>query len=176
MNFTRERLEEILEWHGTRPEDYIETGTMYGATARMASPLFESVLTIELSLVIAEDAMRRLADLDNVRVVQGNSGVMLNTIAPGTPAVFYLDAHGCKEPGTAGQGQTALWGELEYLRTRIVEDLIIIDDVHAFGGGADGPNPFWADVTIDTVVGAVDGRGVCRFKVFGDQFAMSCRV
>ncbi len=171
MNFTRERLLEILEWHGVRPDHYVETGTMYGATARMAAPLFRRVYTIELSLVMARKAQERLAPLTNVSVLQGDSAHLLSGITS-NPAVFYLDAHGCKEPGTGGQGKTALWGELEYLRTRTVADLIIIDDVHAFGGGADGPNPFWADVSTSNILAALCIR-TYKSAVFGDQFAVS---
>ncbi len=156
------------------PDRYIETGTLYGASARMASELFRTVETIELSKVMAADAAQRLFCYPNVTVFQGASGDVLPSIDADEPCVFYLDAHGCKEINTAGQGHTGLWDELEYLaRREQPDDLVIVDDFHAFGGGADGPNPFWADTTETNILKAL-GRAK-RCGVFGDQFAASCR-
>ena len=178
MNFDRKQLETILEWHGSKPSQYVETGTMYGATARMASEVFDRVYTIELSPGIASAVRGRFIATANVVPLEGDSRDLLPVICelegPG-PMVFYLDAHGCREPETAGAGKTALWDELRYLATRNEDDLIIVDDVHAFGGGADGPNPFWAGVTFPSILKAMTGRWM-RHEVFGDQFAMSCCV
>lgn len=168
----------MLAWWGRPPEWCVETGTMYGGTTRILAELFRHVVTIEASDFFATEALRRLAVYPNVTVIPGTSKAMLKLHAPDAPCTFYLDAHACREYGAYGTGPTGqwsdrltatgLWGELDYLATRQHPDLVIVDDLHCFGRGADGCFPFWAEVTREAILGRIGGTG----RDFGDQFVV----
>lgn len=112
---------------------FVETGTFKGETARWAAGRFREVVTIELSQSLHLEAAASLADLPNVRCLQGDSAECIAEAAPlgGAPSVFWLDAHYSFD-GTAGESaECPLLEELAVLEGRN-GDVVAVDDAHMF--------------------------------------------
>ena len=71
---------------------------------------------------------------------------------------------------TAGQGDIPLWEELRILSRRTTPDIIVVDDVHAFGRAFDKEQDQWLNVSPETITAAVSNATDSR--VMGDMFAV----
>lgn len=116
----------------------VETGTCVGEMARKCSKHFKQIWTIELSETLAAEAARRLATRRNVRVVCGESSVLLPQIlaAIREPVVFWLDAHYSGGVTAKGATECPLERELQIIAEHTCHDhVILIDDVRLMGSG-----------------------------------------
>jgi hypothetical protein len=122
-------------------ERAVETGTYRGLTARVLGAIFENVVTIELSLALYERATKKLADLDNVKAVQGNSADVLGELAGGDEAtLYYLDGHWSGGVTEGTQDECPLLEELAAIGRGNPDDCLVIDDARLFTSAPPPPH------------------------------------
>jgi hypothetical protein len=118
---------------------FVETGTYQGDTVDAVRSMCAAVWSIELSPVLAERARERFAADPTVRILEGDSGVILPAkVLPNLdgPALFWLDGHWTEGADTArGPVDTPLVAELQAILRRRERDVILVDDVRMFGTG-----------------------------------------
>src|SRR4051812_24567471 len=73
----------------------VETGTFLGDTIDYFKHKFNKLYSIELSEDLAARAVKRFEAQNNVSIIQGDSGKVLETLIPSLkePALFWLDGH-----------------------------------------------------------------------------------
>jgi hypothetical protein len=124
---------------------FVETGTFLGDTIAYLLPYFDSLISIELSAELAERARRRFEAESKVRIIQGDSAVVLKEVMEqlDQPSMFWLDGHyshsctvGDETIETAiGTEPTPILKELDViLRTKTDRHIIVIDDARLFCG------------------------------------------
>jgi hypothetical protein len=116
---------------------FVETGTYRGDTIEALRSRFRSVWSIELSHVLAARAQQRFAASPNVRILEGDSAVVLRTILPeiSEPCLFWLDGHWSGGETALGDSETPLLAELNAVLARSYRDIILVDDARLFGTG-----------------------------------------
>ena len=74
---------------------FIETGTYLGDMMEAQKEHFEKLISIELSAVLHQKAMKRFEQYSHINILQGDSGIVINEIINSTnePALFWLDGH-----------------------------------------------------------------------------------
>lgn len=155
----------ILQSSPVVPRVAVETGTFEGEFTACLAKLFSSVHTIELSRELYE----RRPHIVGATFHLGDSRVVLKQLAEEIkePCLFYLDAHYWKiDRPVVGKGDHPLFGELVTLSKRPHQDVVVVDDVHAFGRKGDG----WEDVLPENLAKSL-GRVVHQVKA-GDMHAM----
>jgi len=166
----------------------VETGTLFGDSALRLSKYFSRVYTIEINRELFERASARLKGNDRVRVLFGDSKLVLRDLVKDihAPCLFYLDAHfsgdhatNWKESrwrgyrvdtGYAGDRPTAenqvpLFEEIKAIHDGLKSRcLIYIDDVDEFdesGAGRRDKNfrgEDWTHLNLNTIKDYVAGR------------------
>jgi hypothetical protein len=136
----------------------VETGTYLGDTTRILRSLVPRVWTIELSDCLFRDAQQRLADLDDIEFICGDSAQMLKTIVPElrSPALFWLDAHFMAGGiGAGGEAQCPIIDEIATIDSSSVGEgsVLLIDDADLFLGG---PPPAYRRSDFPSFVEIVD--------------------
>ena len=128
---------------------FIETGTYRGWSIERMVGIFETLHTIELSDRLFAEATARLTG-QPINFHHGDSRQLLPQILQDVdqPVFFYIDAHWCKGPGTAGKEDFPLWGELDIIRERPFADVISIDDISGFGKHPKQAGPHWKGVSV----------------------------
>lgn len=121
----------------TGARSLVETGTYIGEMidAQRASGLFDRIISIELSEMLADRARRRYASCPEVEIVQGDSGTMLAEVIPTLtgPAVFWLDGHYSMGFTARGDDDTPILAELGHvLKLTGNGHTILIDDARCF--------------------------------------------
>ena len=120
---------------------FIETGTYTGETAFCASPIFNQVVSVELSEPLFIEAQKKNV-YSNVSLYQGSSDEFLNnflSLVPDEKKLFWLDAH-CSGGGTATlvdeqtqQAKSPIWGELSAIfNNGLLQSVILIDDISGY--------------------------------------------
>lgn len=167
--------ENILELLGGTDDTFVETGTYRAVTTLAMSKVFKHVHSIELSETLYDEAKEKCKGVENIQLHHGDSAMVLPTLDLPKPVVFLLDAHACKtKPLVTAQGAFPLWKELEYIGQRPCRDIIIVDDVHAFGKHNERANsPEWIEVTTESIIDAIEiyKPVIDRFE-FHDTFVM----
>ena len=114
---------------------FVETGTAVGETSLWASKNFDQVITIELMDDLYDSCMQRFWDIDNIKLIYGDSAKWIDIIFDNikTPAVWFLDAHNVnRDDGIVPPIETPILDEIRkivYSRS----ECIIIDDLRLFG-------------------------------------------
>lgn len=159
MNF--DKMHQIKKHHPAYSgiEILIETGTLEAKNALQLSPLFMTVYSVELSTAL----WRRAAELyrgRNITFLLGDSAVVIPLLSEAyqeCPVVWYLDAHwfawGAQRLPVAIGNPFPLWTELEVLSKRNQPDIVLVDDVHAFGREGD-----WSNVSKESLDAALGPR------------------
>jgi len=153
-------------------ETIIETGTGDGKSTRVMAKVFKKVHTVELSFRLFLIA-KLLNKKGGIKYNHGDSVKFLEKILPNIlePVVFYLDAHWCKNYfGMAAKSNFPLWEELKVIREREYEDIIIIDDVHAFGEVRKNPYHKWQTVSPQSVINYIGEERIDSARTLNDQF------
>jgi hypothetical protein len=122
-------------WSGARV--LVETGTYKGDTTEALRHHMDLVYTIEAAPDLFRAAQKRFADAKNVRLILGDSSVMIKSVLAQLKqkAVFWLDAHWCGQPTYGEILSAAIMGELEAIFAHPIKDhIIIIDDARYFAG------------------------------------------
>lgn len=132
-------------------EACVETGTFEGVTTLFLSQVCTKVVSIELSEAYHKQAKKslvtRLHPKGNIRLYQGDSGQILDTmstpsskdffefVSTQTPTLFYLDGHYSSGSTALGNENSPLFRELSAIfRRKNERDVIIVDDVRCFHG------------------------------------------
>lgn len=168
QNFGPNLAEVILSVSESISADrFIETGTLYGVTARWASKNFEKIVTIDIDEDLLKQAQED-TDAENVEFVHGDSPEVLSRILSTLdgPATFYLDAHcgyGVEEAKEEFKVQdditdiVPLLEELEQISEHSSgEHIIIIDDAIRFLQPPPPPFPPDEFPTLQEIVHAIE--------------------
>ena len=180
----------ILKQHA-KAADYevaVETGTLFGVSARRLSRHFPLVYTIEINRELYEKAAAKFKGNDRIRVLFGDSKLVLRDLLKEIqrPCLFYLDAHfsgdhtiNWKESrwrgyrvdtGYAGErpvaeNQVPLFEEIKAIHDSLKSRcLIYIDDVDHFdesGAGLRDKNfqgEDWSHLNLNSIKEYVAGR------------------
>jgi len=117
---------------------FVETGTYLGFTVEHVLDKFEKVYTIELDLLLYEQASEKFKAHKNVRCVRGDSGEKLADILyfiKHRRALIWLDAHWSAGITARGSKDTAIVAELDALREAPrLDHVLMIDDLADFTG------------------------------------------
>lgn len=140
----------ILEYSKSGGYDsFIETGTFLGDTVEFFRPHFKKVVSIELQPDLAAKARERFSNNDNVEILEGDSGVLIQEIVANleSPAFFWLDGHYSSEffvgdeyiVTAKSDKNTPVEKELHTILSSAQNHLILIDDARDFTGRYDYP-------------------------------------
>jgi hypothetical protein len=147
----------------TKTKQYIETGAYLGDGIKSVLNNYELIHSIELSQKWYDYNVEQFKN-NNVKMHLGDSKKilpeLLNSIHE--PVTIYLDAHYSGGTTSFGEEETPLLFELEILKNRIYDDIIIIDDCRLLGKtGITGCGPDhpvyptstydWRDITEDKI-------------------------
>ncbi|MDH5300719.1 MAG: FkbM family methyltransferase [Gammaproteobacteria bacterium] len=114
---------------------FIETGTFLGETTALASKIFSTVHSIELSEDLYNKAKKKFNTNNKISIHQGESGDVLNNVLPGInkPIIFWLDAHYSEVQTAKGKKNTPIIEELLAIKNSgVKESIILIDDLRCF--------------------------------------------
>jgi hypothetical protein len=134
---------------------YIETGAYLGNGIKGVLNYYENIHSIELSNKWYEHNVKQFKNNENVKMYLGDSKKilpeLLNNIKE--PVTIFLDAHYSGGPTAFGDEETPLLFELEILKNRIYDDIIIIDDCRLLGKkgkcGAGDNHPIYPTMEFD---------------------------
>jgi hypothetical protein len=124
---------------------FVETGTFLGDTVEKMKNYFEKIISIELSVDLANKAKERFSNDSNITILQGDSGELIEKISNDiikNPVLYWLDGHysgsfyiGDEFIQTAeGNSHTPIMLELENILKKKTKDVILIDDARLFIG------------------------------------------
>ena len=122
---------------------FVETGTWKGDTLNtvLSSGLFETLISLELSVPFFKESTERFRDYKTVKLYNSNSKTELYTIIKDitTPITFWLDSHWSGIPDVASDEVICpILEELEQIRTHSINThTIMIDDVRLMNGNLD---------------------------------------
>ena len=117
---------------------FVETGTWKGDTLNtvLSSGLFETLISLELSVPFFKESTERFSDYKTVKLYNANSKTDLYTIIKDitTPITFWLDSHWSEIPDVASDEVICpILEELEQINTHT----IMIDDIRLMNGNLD---------------------------------------
>jgi hypothetical protein len=134
---------------------YIETGAYIGDGIKLVLNNYENIHSIELAEKWYEYNVEQFKNNKNVKMYLGDSKKILPELLNNInePMTIFLDAHYSGGTTAFGDEETPLLFELEILKNRKYDDIIIVDDCRLLGKsgvcGA-GPNdPMWPTMTFD---------------------------
>ena len=114
---------------------FIETGTYLGEGIKRTLHNYENIHSIELSKKWYEFNIEQFKTNNHVKIYLGDSKIilpkLLNIIEE--PVTVYLDAHYSGGTTAFGDEETPLLFELDILKNRKYNDIIIIDDCRLLG-------------------------------------------
>lgn len=114
---------------------YIETGTYLGDGIKCVLNNYENIYSIELSNKWHEYNVEQFKNNKNVKIYLGDSKKILPELLNNInePITIFLDAHYSGGTTEFGEEEVPLLFELEILKNRIYDDIIIIDDCRLLG-------------------------------------------
>lgn len=120
----------------------VETGTYMGDMVEAQRRNFTQIFSIELSPDLWNKAVERFRTAPEVKILQGDSGVVLHKIVSGlaNPALFWLDGHFSAGVTAKGDKDCPIYEELDAIFSYSKQDhVILIDDARCFVGEGDYP-------------------------------------
>ena len=114
----------------------VETGTYLGDMVEAMKRDFDEIYSVELGQELYEQAKLRFASEPHVKLLQGDSGVVLKQIVDGLdrPALFWLDGHYSAGITAQGEKDTPIYEELAHiLNAPDLGHVILVDDARNFG-------------------------------------------
>lgn len=149
----------------SKTNHYIETGTYLGDGIKSVLQNYTNIHSIELSQKLYDYNVEKFKTNANVTMYLGDSKKILPDLLNNInePITIYLDAHYSGTPTTFGDEETPLLFELEILKNRQYDDIIIIDDCRLLGKiGTCGCSPNhpiyptmkydWSDITETKII------------------------
>lgn len=141
----------------------IETGTFLGDMVQAQLKHFEQIVSIELGKELHRDAVKRFEQYPHVRILQGDSGLVLKELIKeiNAPALFWLDGHYSAGITAKGDKDTPVLDELRTILSSPYEHGILIDDARLFIGQKDYPtidelSAFVMQIAPDRMVAVAD--------------------
>ena len=143
---------------------YIETGTYLGNGIKGVLNNYQQIHSIELSEKWYEHNVNQFKNETHVKMHLGDSKKILPTLLETIqePVTIYLDAHYSGIYTAHGEEETPVLHELEILRKRNFDDIIIIDDCRILGkkgtGGRENDAVYpiteydWTDITEEKIM------------------------
>ncbi len=117
---------------------FVETGTYLGDTTFYQSKYYSKLFTIELSDMLYKKATNRFKDNENIKVLNGDSGKVLNNIISELtkPTLFWLDGHYSEGFTAKGDKECPVVEELNAIldANNYKSFVILIDDARYFNG------------------------------------------
>jgi hypothetical protein len=176
MRIQIEEMHTILDNHTTPVDTFVETGTMKATMTMRMNSVFSKVYSVELSYELYSRAIKLHGAEEGVKFIYGDSGEVikwLSDLLP-HPTCFLLDAHKCRggirdrtnniNYKSAGKGAFPLWKELDVIRSRPYDDIVLVDDVCAFGR----PDSDWKGVSKAAILDYVK-----QTKVVNKEYVIS---
>jgi hypothetical protein len=121
--------------NNVKTKNYIETGTYLGEGIKCVLNKYETIHSIELSEKWYQYNVENFKSNSSVKMYLGDSKkilpVLLNDL--NEPVTIYLDAHYSGGSTAFGEEETPLLLELDVLKNRKFDDIIIIDDCRLLG-------------------------------------------
>jgi hypothetical protein len=114
---------------------YIETGIYQGDGLKNILSSYEFIHAIELSEKWVEFNREQFKAHQNIFIHQGDSKKILPSVLKDidSPVTIFLDAHYSGAYTAMGEEETPLLNELQILKSRPNDDIIIIDDCRLIG-------------------------------------------
>lgn len=144
---------------------YIETGTYLGDGIKCVLNNYENIHSIELSEKWYHYNVKQFKNNKNVKIHLGDSKKILPELLKtlNEPITIYLDAHYSGGTTAFGEEEVPLLFELEILKQRKYNDIIIIDDCRLLGKigicGAGDNHPVyptmrynWSNITENKII------------------------
>jgi len=162
-------LEKISKKYSDFPI-FIESGTYYGETTKLASLLFNKIYSIELDLNLFNKNKELFKNNRNVVILQGDTLKILPQllIKENSNIIFWLDGHN-SGPGTAaGEIDFPALQECEIIDKMFLGKygLILIDDVRMFGSGhAAQIDNSLIDISIDKIIEVFKNKQIIDYWV-----------
>ncbi len=138
-----------------KTNQYIETGTYLGDGIKCVLNNYNNIHSIELSEKWYQHNIEQFKNNNNVTMHLGDSKKVLPDLLNNIdePVTIYLDAHYSGGTTAFGDEEVPLLFELEILKNRKYDDIIIIDDCRLLGKTGtcgSGPNdPIYPTMTYD---------------------------
>ena len=122
-------------------EILVETGTYMGDMVEAQRDQFKKIYSIELSEKLFKKAQKRFKDHMHIKIVQGDSGTVLNKLMAeiDKPALFWLDGHYSGGITAKGEKECPVPEELKIILKSPLSHIILIDDARLFNGTHDYP-------------------------------------
>jgi len=119
----------------------VETGTYWGEMIDAQKSFFKKLYSIELSEDLHKRASDRFKNDSNIKLLQGDSGVVLPQIIKelDEPAIFWLDAHYSSGVTAKGNLDCPIFAELDAIFAKNQNHVLLIDDARDFIGKNDYP-------------------------------------
>lgn len=120
----------------------VETGTFRGDIVAAQRKNFKHIYSIELSEKLYAKALDRFRSFDNITILQGDSGIVLNEIVCllTQPAIFWLDGHYSAGETAKGDKDCPIFEELDCILIKnLHKHVLLIDDARCFNGQGDYP-------------------------------------
>jgi len=148
----------------SKTQVYVETGTYLGYGIQRVLNSYDYIHSIELSEKWYAHNVNQFKDNKNVIMHLGDSKKILPSLLDdiNEPLTIYLDAHYSGEYTAKGEEETPLLHELEILKHRVHDDIIIIDDCRTLGkkgiGGRENDSMYplteydWTDITEEKII------------------------
>jgi hypothetical protein len=139
----------------SKTKHYIETGCYLGDGIKNVVNNYENIHSIELSEKWYQYNVEQFEKNNNVKMYLGDSKKILPELLANIdePITIYLDAHYSGGTTSFGDEETPLLFELEILKNRKYDDIIIIDDCRLSGKtglcGAGVHHPVYPTMTYD---------------------------
>jgi hypothetical protein len=146
----------------SKTSTYIETGTYMGKGVAQVLNQYKQIHTIELAEKWFKHNKEKWSQYTHVHVHHGDSKKLLPTLLKSIdePVTIFLDAHYSGGTTAFGEEETPLLEELDLLKSRKHDDVILIDDCRLLGQFGQAGNggkvyPFfesdWRGITLDTI-------------------------
>ena len=132
---------------------YVETGTYLGNGIKDVLNNYENIHSIELADKWYQHNVEQFKNHNNVKMYLGDSKKILPELLDNIdePITIYLDAHYSGGTTAFGDEEVPLLFELEILKNRKYDDIIIIDDCRLLGKtgicGAGDNHPVYPTMT-----------------------------
>jgi len=160
----------------SKTNQYIETGTYLGDGIKTVLNNYKTIHSIELAEKWYNYNIEQFKNNDSVKMHFGDSKKilpeLLDTISE--PITIYLDAHYSGGTTAFGEEEVPLLFELDILKNRKYNDIIIIDDCRLLGKtgvcGAGDNDPIyptmnydWANITENNIIKSMkDGYSILK--------------
>ena len=116
---------------------FYESGTYLGDMVNFAKNIFDEIYSVELSADLAELAKLKFQSSNNIHIIQGDSGIVIEGLLSKIkePCLFWLDGHYSGGITICGKEHSPIINEVSaIIKNGLGENIILIDDARCFNG------------------------------------------